>query len=167
MDGAGVLDEAMNPSEYAALLHRLDRVQRRLDGMRLGLISAAQKRGVAGHHGFTDTGAWVADATTSAHRTARSDVRLAEVLARRLPATAAALTVGELSREHANVIEHVTRTLPRGLSTDQLDRIEADLIEQAATVDPVTLRRRARRALSSIEPDEAVVDAHEDERAAQ
>ncbi len=145
------------------MLQHLDHVQRRLEGMRLGLIAVAQQRGVARHYGFADTGAWVAAATTGSHRSARADVKLTESLHRRLPATITALTAGELSREHAAVIEHVTRTLPRSLSTEQLERIEADLIEQAATTDPLTLRRRARRALKKVEPKEDAVDEHEDE----
>jgi Domain of unknown function (DUF222) len=163
LDAAGDLGQEMTTAGYAEVLWRLDRVQRRLEGMRLEVISAALQRGVARDRGYTDTGAWVAATTTGAHRTGRADVKLAESLHRRLPGTLAALGAGDLSREHAAVIEHLTRTLPRGLSTEQLECIEADLIEQAASTDPLTLRRRARRALKVIEPDENVVDAHEDE----
>lgn len=150
-------------AEYAEALQRVDRVQRRLEGMRLGLISSAMRRGVARDRGYADTGAWVAATTNGSHRTAGADVKLTESLHRRLPGTVRALTAGEISREHARVIEHVTRTLPRGLTAEQLATIEADLIEQAATSDPLTLRRRARRALKKVEPDDDVVDDHEDE----
>ena len=42
--------------------------------------------------------------------------------------------------------------------------MEATLVEKAKRLDPHALRRAARRALAAVEPDEAVVDAHEDEQ---
>lgn len=53
------------------------------------------------------------------------------------------------------------RRLPVGLSPDQRGVAETRLADDARQVDPMTLRRHARPALAAVEPDPAVVDAHE------
>ncbi|MGL4745797.1 MAG: DUF222 domain-containing protein [Dermatophilaceae bacterium] len=150
-------------TEHATLIRQIERAQRRLDGLTLLLTASARAAGVARDAGYSDTGAWLADTTHTNPRPALATVKLADSLQRRLPHTRAALIAGDLSREHAAVIEHVTRTLPRGLTDHQRARIETDLINQATTMDPARLRQTGRRALAVVEPDEPIVDAHQDE----
>ncbi len=71
---------------------------------------------------------------------------------------------GALSAEHASVITHALAQLPARVTAQQRARVEADLVSMAARFDPAQLRRAARRALASIEPDETVVDAAENEQ---
>ena len=48
-------------------------------------------------------------------------------------------------------------------SEQQRQVVEAHLVEKAARFSPDQLRRVARRAIEAVEPDQTVVDAHENE----
>ena len=61
------------------------------------------------------------------------------------------------------MIVHATRQLPETVSSEQRQVVEAHLVEKAARFSPEQLRRVARRAIEAVEPDESVVDAHENE----
>ncbi len=76
--------------------------------------------------------------------------------------TAAALERGLLSPGHAAVILGALRRLPAGVSREQRRVVEGSLVEQARRYSPEQLRRAARRVLAAVEPDQRVVDAHED-----
>jgi hypothetical protein len=89
-------------------------------------------------------------------------VRLAAALDEGLPETARALGDGALSSEHATVIADAVRTLPAGTTPADRATVEQSLVRKAEHLDPVQLRRVARRALEAIERDRAAVDAHED-----
>ena len=78
-------------------------------------------------------------------------------------ATAEALDAGLVSPEHAAVIVSATGQLPDGVSTEQRHTVEASLVEKAARFSPDQLRRLARRAIEAVEPDQKIVDAHENE----
>ncbi len=158
----GVHVEALRPDEYADTLASLSRARSRLHALELRLVAAAERSGVASEAGCSSTGAWVSQQTRSGSAQAARDVRLAVDLDDHLPATSSALGQGDISPEHASVIGHATSRLPRGLTTDQVAEVEASLVERARRLDPGQLRRVARRALAAVEPDEAVVDAHED-----
>jgi hypothetical protein len=67
-----------------------------------------------------------------------------------------------VSTEHAQVIAEATRRLPAGLSGEQVAAVEQALVQKARVLDPRRLRKAARRAIESIEPDPAVVDEHEE-----
>ncbi len=112
--------------------------------------------------GCASTGAWLSRQTRSGGAAAARTVRLATDLHDRLPATTDALSDGLVSPEHAAVIAHATSRLPAGLTGEQRATVEATLVAKARRVDPVQLRRLARRALAAVEDDASVVDAHED-----
>ena len=78
-------------------------------------------------------------------------------------ATAEALDAGLVSPEHAAVIVRATGQLPDGVSAEQRHTVEASLVEKAARFSPDQLRRLARRAIEAVEPDQKIVDAHENE----
>jgi hypothetical protein len=157
--------------DYEAEVVELDRAVRRLESIKLSVLAAADAARVADLSGLADTSAWLARRTRTGAAQAAQDVRLAAALA---PAEAtadsppshrpcaSALAEGALSTEHARVIVRATEQLPRGLSHDAVTAIERDLVEKAGRMAPDQLRRVARRALASVEDDQARVDEHED-----
>jgi hypothetical protein len=151
-------------SGYAAsgLIGELDRAVVRLQAMRLSLVAMVDKADVASDSGMTGTAAWLAAQTRSDGASAARDVRLATALDEGLEATRAALDEGALSTEHAQVIARTAEQLPPGLDEAERGAIEASLVSVAKRVDPVALRRKARRALEAAKRDQAEVDAHED-----
>ncbi len=141
----------------------VERAIRRLEALKLKLVAAADTAGVAQDAGFAGTEAWVARQTTTSPTTAARQVALARELAPGTghDATAAALGEGLLSASHAAVIVGASRALPTGATEEQREVVEATLVEQAKRFTPDQLRRLARRAVEAIEPDQTVVDAHE------
>lgn len=85
----------------------------------------------------------------------------------RLTLTGAALDAGTISADHAKVILRGLDDLPEGVTTDQRRACEAELLRLAANRSPSQLRRAARRVLETYEPDEVVVDQHEDDLVAR
>ncbi|MEX1907506.1 HNH endonuclease [Janibacter sp. Y6] len=80
-----------------------------------------------------------------------------------LARTAAALDDGRISADHARVITTAMADLPEGLTPEQRHTCEAELLLLAVNRAPAKLRIAARRVLEAVEPDEDVVDAHEDD----
>ena len=120
------------------------------------------KADVAGDSGMTGTAAWLAARSRSDAAAAAKDVRLATALDAGLGATRIALGDGELSTEHAHVIARTAEQLPEGLGLAERAAIEQSLVAVAKRVDPVALRKKARRALEAAKRQQAEVDAHED-----
>jgi hypothetical protein len=158
-DTAGDLD----CGDHARLVAELDRAARRIESLKLKVVAAADKAGSAQDAGFTDTNAWVAKTTTVSRADAARQVALATALESGHEATATALQTGLVSPGHAAVIVHATGQLPAGVSEEQREVVEAHLVEKAARFSPDQLRRIARRAIEAVEPDQTVVDAHENE----
>ncbi len=153
------------PASTACQVAEVERAIRRLEALKLKLVAAADKAGTAQESGFTGTEAWVARQTTTSRTTAARQVALARELAPAAghDATAAALDDGLLSASHAAVIVAASRELPAGVTDEQRAAVEAVLVEQASRFTTDQLRRLARRAIEAIEPDQAAVDAHENE----
>jgi hypothetical protein len=150
---------------HATVVAELDRAARRIAALKLKVVAAADKAGVPADAGFASTEAWVARNT----RTTRTHAALEVGVARELGSgghgtIAAALDEGLVSPAHAAVILRAERDLPEGVSDTQRERVEAALVEKAQRFDPDQLRREARRAIEAVEPDQHVVDAHEDEQ---
>ena len=61
------------------------------------------------------------------------------------------------------MIVRATGQLPDTVSAEQRHTVEASLVEKAARFSPDQLRRLARRAIETVEPDQKIVDAHENE----
>jgi hypothetical protein len=152
--------EASQPGVAVA---EVGRAIHRLEAYQLRLVAAADKSGVAADAGFTDTGAWVARQTTRSRTKAARDVALATQLESGHAATADALDQGLLSPSHASVILRAGEELPEGVSAAQRQHVEATLVEKAQHYDPDQLRRIARRAIEAVEPDQAAIDAHENQ----
>ena len=150
-------------SRPSADVAEVDRAIRRLEAYKLKLVAAADSAGVAQDAGFTGADAWLAKTTTVSRSDAARQVALAADLDAGHEATAEALDAGRVSPEHAAVIVRATGQLPNTVSKAQRQTIEASLVEKAGRFSPDQLRRIARRALESVEPDQKIVDAHENE----
>lgn len=166
------LDEAAacevgGDEELGGLAGSIERASARLDALLLRVTREADRQRAAQRSGMSSTGAWLARQTHTTPAQAARTSTLADALDDRLGATRSALAAGRLSRDHAAVIERATRDLPSDLTAEQVAEVEESLVAKAAKVDPARLRRYARRALAAVEPDPAVVDAHEDQQVRQ
>ena len=148
---------------YGAAVTALDRVSRRLEAMKLKLVAAANKAGTAKDVGFTGADAWLARTTTVSRSAAARQVDLATELDSGHDTTAEALDAGLVSPDQAAVIVRATGQLPARVSDEQRQVIERCLVEKAARFSPDQLRRIARRSIETVEPDQTMVDAHENE----
>lgn len=146
---------------YALLVAECARARSRLRALELSLVAAADRDQVPQAAGARSAGAWLAGVTRADQAVSARDARLAGDLDGGLAATAAALGAGEVSTEHARVIAHACRRLPKDLDADQRGLVESRLVRAARVCDPRELRRRARRALAAVEPDPVVVEVHE------
>ncbi|WP_191680482.1 HNH endonuclease signature motif containing protein, partial [Janibacter melonis] len=182
-------DERTAGRALRADVAEVERLARRVDSARLRLVARADSVRVAERTGHTDTGAWLAQTTNGDRRPASRDVRLAAALSApsapepgdpttgegdgvlslvapppepELAQTATALDDGRISAEHARVITGAMADLPERLGTQARRQCEAELLRLATSHAPAVLRRHARRVLETVEPDEAVVDAHEE-----
>ena len=167
----GVLDgmhagaaQPLVTGEHAYVVAELDRAARRIEALKMKVVAAADRAGTAKNAGFTDTNAWVAKTTTVSRTDAAREVALATELASGHGVTAEALDAGLVSPGHAAVIVQATGQLPETVSSEQRGVVEAVLVEKAARFSPDQLRRVARRAIEAVEPDQSVVDAHENEQ---
>ncbi len=149
--------------EHATAVRALERIIRRVEAVKLKMLVSAEQAGAARAAGFSGTDAWTARHTNISRTQAAREVALATDLKTGHDATAAALGHGSLSPEHAAVIVSATRQLPPGVSPAQKATVEASLVAKAARFSPDQLRRIARRAIEAVEPDQGVVDAHEND----
>ena len=153
----------LGAGHYADAVQRIERISRRMDAVKLRLVARADRTDTARDAGFSGTEAWVAKTTTVSRTTAAREVALAKDLETGHDATATALDEGLVSPAHAAVIVKAGRDLPDTVSDTQRQVVEASLVEQAKRYDPDQLRRIAKRGLQAVEPDQVVVDAHENE----
>ncbi|HSV67380.1 MAG TPA: DUF222 domain-containing protein [Mycobacteriales bacterium] len=119
----------------------------------LPLVREADTRGLAKEHDAPSTAAWLRDHLRLRPGEAGRLLRLAHQLDRELPATAAALAEGDISRDHAQVIADAVRALPA--ETPAATRVAAEraLVEHSATFDPDAVRLLGRRVLDVVDPD--------------
>lgn len=153
----------LDGGEYAVVLKELERAKRRLEAASLKLLAAADRDRVGERTGHPGTGSWASEQTKCGGAEGSAQAQLATDLDERLPETGKSLDSGEISSEHAKLIAATMRCLPDGVSVTEREAIEQHLVSRAREVDPVTLRRLARRALAAAERSCREVDAHEDE----
>ncbi|KQZ89027.1 hypothetical protein ASD62_06630 [Phycicoccus sp. Root563] len=146
----------------SVLIDDVDRAVTRLQALKLDLVAAVDRADLASDSGMTGTAAWLAARSRTDGATAAKEVRLATALGEGLRATRAALAEGRLSTEHAHVIARTAHQLPAGVDDAERASIERSLVAVARRVDPVALRKAARRALASAQRSQAEVDAHEE-----
>ncbi|WP_170206810.1 HNH endonuclease signature motif containing protein [Barrientosiimonas humi] len=166
LDALGDQPDATVVAEADAVgraVSEVERLSRRVASLRLRLVACANRSQVARRSGFSTTGAWLASRTHTTGGAATREADLAETLESVLPVTGQALAEGAVSPEHAAVIAWAIKQLPEGLTAEQVARVEASLVADAARMSPARLRGAARRALAVVEPDQQAVDEHEDQ----
>ena len=157
----GELGAYAETGDPAVMLGECERAIRRLQAVKLRVIAAADRAAVAGETGLASTGAWVAATVHADQGDAARVTRLAGALDEASSVTGQAVSAGVISLEHAAVVVRALDTLPEEVGAAQRGVVEGDLVEKASRLSPEQLRRAARRALAAVEPDEDVVDAHE------
>ncbi len=140
----------------------IDRGIARLEALRLAAIAQADREDIRSDAGMSSTSAWVAANTRTPGAKAAADVALATALDGTLPVTKEALMVGQVSTAHAAIIAGTVSRLPETLTPTERTRVETALVAQARHVDPLRLRKAARRALLAAERTEREALEHED-----
>ncbi|PID96145.1 MAG: hypothetical protein CSA84_06605 [Actinomycetales bacterium] len=71
--------QVVSVAECAAAVRSVERLVRRVEAIRLRVVSAAARSDVAAQAGHASTGAWLASTTRTTGREAAGQVRLAEM----------------------------------------------------------------------------------------
>ncbi len=126
------------------------------------------RSGEAARLGGGSTVGWLADAGRLDHRHASSLVRTARGLADRLPATAKALSTGDITFKHARVLNRAVT--PARVALAQTDyaggmaQAEDDLLTVAILANPETTHRAAQSWAHTLDPQaEAMTQAQQHE----
>src|ERR671913_1225086 len=147
--------DRLSDAALAEQVLELRRLLDRLEGQWLHQLAAVDGRGAAGAEAdqqIGSTAAWLHNRLRLGARTATSAVRTARALFRGpLAATAEALTDGELSPAHAQVLAAGTHPLPDQTTVEA----EPVLVEAARRLDPTGLRRLLGHLLQVADPEGA------------
>lgn len=130
----------------------------------LDVVAEVDSRGLAQEAGFRDSAALLSRMLRISSGEARARVEHAGALAERrtttgaplptqLPAAAAALRTGELGVGQLGVITSTMTLLGPGVTAEQREQVEADLVEHARSFEPRRLAILARRIRDRLEPD--------------
>ncbi len=138
------------PDKRAALV-ALDRVEARLEELRLRVMTAAED--VAAEDGARDIAAWLAHRDHRDRGEARRQLRLARGLDARWHIAARALREGALNLAQVEAIVRALEDLPEGLDPTVLAKAEEHLVAEAARFGPRSLRLLGRRVLAVVAPE--------------
>jgi len=132
------------------------RLRNEVDGELLRELLVCDRSGEAARLGGGSTVGWLADAGRLDHRHASSLVRTARGLADRLPAIATALSTGDITFEHARVLNRAVT--PARVALAQTDyaggmaQAEDDLLTVAILANPETTHRAAQSWAHTLDP---------------
>jgi len=148
-------------ADLTGLVVAARRAQARLESAVLTGVGEVDARGSHVHDGALTVGAWLRMVSRSTPSEAATTVRTARVLRSGvLPATSAALTSGEISAAHAQVIATSVEGTPAGAAA----LIEPEALEAARTADVRAVAGVMRQFQHALDPDgadEAAVRRHE------
>jgi len=140
------------PTDVEVLL----RARNMVDGELLRRLLVCDRSGEAARLGGGSTVGWLADAGRLDHRHASSLVRTARGLADRLPATATALSTGDITFEHARVLDRAVTPARVALAEQGYDggmaQAEDDLLTVAILAGPETTHRAAQSWAHTLDP---------------
>src|SRR3712207_2881381 len=165
----GVVVSTLSATETSEAILELTRATRRIEALRLALLSHAERVEVAAESGAASTGAWLAHATTGVHGQAFATAKLATRLDAGLhgpgsahpgwdhdfAATREAVLAGHLDLQQAQVVVEAVEQLPQFVGASDRERAEKHLLAEAARHDAKRLRRLAKHLLHVIDPDAA------------
>jgi hypothetical protein len=156
---------SMSETELLELRIEAEQTLARLQSTVLAITREVDARGAAVATGAASTAAWLRGRLRQHPADARAEVRLARDLDQDLPATASALSAGDISLARAQAVATGIRRLPR--ATDPVTRrlAEAHLAEQAREFDPAALHRLSAHLVQVLDPERGA--ALEKEEAAQ
>src|SRR4051794_8448906 len=153
------LDELANAShlgmsveEQGETVVELDRAIKRLAGLKLRVLAAADRNDVGDASAATTPG-WLAAATLCDRRRAHKDVVLAAALEGHRHRTGEALVGGVVSPAHAELIVDAVEALPSAVGADDREKAELHLLEQAARFSPKELKMLAKHLYEVIDPE--------------
>ena len=128
------------------------------------LLAEVDRRGSSAVTGAPTTKAWLRHRQRLTPAQAKRDVSVAAALERGMSATGQALAGGRISLEQVAAIAQVLGQAPRSAGPEQLKQAETLLLEQAAQLDAVDLRRLGVYLWSVLDPE--ATDAEEGRRLA-
>jgi hypothetical protein len=164
LDGVRETLGGLDDKGIVQTLRDIESLSRRTHAVMLELVAETDSRGIAVERGFRDTQQLVAGMLQLSAAEARTRVQHAtmvgtrrtitgQVLAPRLPATAAALAAGQIGLGQLRVITETIAALPASVPPPARDRAEADLAGYARDFDPRRLRIIAGRLVATLDPD--------------
>jgi hypothetical protein len=160
IDQLATVPDAELLAELGALEVELARVQFR----QLAVLAELQSRNIPGRLGLRGLAdliiAQVRCTRTEARKRAQAVERFGarraltgEALEPVYPATAEALSQGEIASEHAAAIADTVEKIPVADRAAHATAVETTLLEHARTVDPRTVRLLGQRILAHLDPD--------------
>ena len=124
----------------------------RCQGMLVRVLGELDARDLPARSGASSTAAWTRHELNLTPREARALASVATT-GRKMPATGAALTAGQLNLAQADAITTAIGELPEDLPTAVRDQAEAELIERAGTFDAGQLSRLGAHILTVVAPE--------------
>ena len=165
VDGLLALDYGSVPTgELAGLLSELETERRRLDAVDVRVVAALAAQATPAAFGATSLPDLVGGLTRTTRYEARARTQRSIDLAERRglsgevlepihPRTAQALTGGEISAAHVDVITQCLGRIPSNLAVEAFSAGEAYLVEAARHEDPAGVRRCGELLLARLDPD--------------
>src|SRR5262245_45097105 len=143
---------SLGDEELVSNLTALFQVEQRAVGLRLAWLAELDARGVPVERGAANTVSWLRGVLLVGASAAGRMLGLARGL-RKAPATAEALTAGDINAEQALAVVDVLRDLPDDVDPDVPGKVEQALLDQAAVIDAAGLRTLGARALAHAAPE--------------
>jgi hypothetical protein len=153
-DDAGLQDQVRGIESVSRMLH----------SVMLEAVAELDSRNIAASTGFGTTKRLLAGMLHLSATEARTRVTHAaqlsphrtlsgELLAPKLPNTAAALATGEIGPAQVRVIAETMNAIPASVSITDREAAEADLAHYARSFDPTSLHKIGRHILAHLDPD--------------
>lgn len=154
----------LGDGQIGQVLRDLETFSGKAHSVMLEVVAEAEARGIAGQNGFGSTARLLAGMLRLSAAEARTRVEHAaavgarrgltgEPLGPRPPATAAALSSGQLGAGQLRVIAETLAALPVSVPEPVRQRVEADLARYGRDFAPRGLRMIAQRIVATLDPD--------------
>ncbi|GAA4391325.1 HNH endonuclease signature motif containing protein [Tsukamurella soli] len=166
----------LTPKQALDAMVRIERCHRRLSPVTTRIAGTCDRLGVPGQLGFRNlkqllvaalrlSGGEAAARVKAVHYRAWSTTPTGETVAPRHPLLAQAQVDGDISDAHAAAVEKAIERCRRRLTGDQLDQLEDILTGLARESTPDAVRKAAKHAADTVDPDGAEPDPEQARRA--